>query len=278
MNRYAAANLAEKAVIEYVLAGLPARIRCQQPVTDHFSSNQYPPLSAEQLRQYNRLAKKGFLWLLSTTAVWQVLSWVLTLLTARMLLPEDYGLIAMNDAFFPYLMMFTTCRLDAWILQRRELSQKQEQEMFSLLLVLGMAMFAIGLAGAPLLALFYGEPRIQYPCQAAAIVFVLRALQVIPDTRLRRELCFKPIALTNLCVGVSRGILQLTLAYYGFAYWALVYGFIYSELVTAGVLVSLAGCPRKLGWNSKMYKEALRFGLAATVRPYSGSSFLRRTM
>ena len=221
-------------------------------------------LSDAELEEYGSAAKSGFLWIFSTTALWQIFSWVCTMVTVRILSPEDYGLVAMPDAIFPYLMMLSTFRLDTWLVQSEDFSERRQAATMTLLLALGLISTVLGLVAAPLLASFYRAPELLTVAQVMCLMFIPRALRTIPEVRLRRELNFKQIALSNLVVGVLRGVFQIALAYAGYAYWSLIWGAIIAEFVQFIWLAIAAGMPRRLAVDFKLFREAMVFGSSAT--------------
>ena len=222
-------------------------------------------LSSSEIEQYTTQAKRGFFWIFSTTALWQFISWICTLLTIRVLHPEDYGLVALPDAIFPYLMMLATLRLDTWLVQTEHWTEHKQQAAQTLLIALALVSSALGLVAAPLLSTFYNAPDLLPVAQAMCLTFVPRALRVLPESRLRRELKFKPVAVGNLVVGIARGVLQVALAYLGFRYWTLIWGAIFNELALLIWMWASAGTTLRLRWDTAVFKDALSFGLSATA-------------
>jgi O-antigen/teichoic acid export membrane protein len=237
--------------------------------TSHGDPNAPPVLTAAQLRAYNARAKHAFLWLFSTTVVWQILSWLMTLWTARVLKASDYGLLAVGEAVFTYFIMLATCGLDTWLIQRGELNERTERSAFSILLLLGLTTSVLCFFAGPLFARWYHQQAIQNFFQILSVTFTIRAIQVIPEARLRRELKFKPIALCNLTVGIIRSVVQLSLAYLGFGYMSLIIGSLVKDVATATWLILAGGIPLRLSWDSKVIVEGLRFGFVTTVSTIS---------
>ncbi|MFN8388833.1 MAG: oligosaccharide flippase family protein [Bdellovibrionota bacterium] len=221
-------------------------------------------LSDSEIADYSRAARSGFLWIFSTTALWQAFSWICTLATVHILLPEDYGLVAMPDAVFPYLMMLTTLKLDTWLLQTDTFDLRKQESVLGLLVALGLISTLCGLVAAPVLADFYHSPELKLVAQVMCLTFLPRALRLLPESRLRRELQFKQIAVSNLVIGVTRGVFQIVLAYAGFAYWALVLGAVYNEIALLVWLALAGGMPRRMRWEREYNREALEFGFSAT--------------
>lgn len=215
--------------------------------------------------EFTQRARTGFLWTLGTNGIWQVISWGLTLVTARLLTPIDYGIVSLGEAIITYLMVVATFRLETWMVQRTTLSQEDERAGLGLLIALGTLCSLIGLIIAPAIGDYYGEPRVVAPFQVLSSLFILRALAVIPETRLKRDLSFKTLAFVNLWLNLLSGVAKLLLAYWGYGYWSLVWGNLIRELMALLVLFVIAGSPLRPALNLHISRNALNYGLSATL-------------
>jgi O-antigen/teichoic acid export membrane protein len=168
-----------------------------------------------------RAARGGVIAILS-----QALKFVITIgatsVMARLLTPQDYGLIGMVAFVTGFVSMYKDLGLSTATIQRNEISSEQISTLFwvNVLLSAGITLFTLAIA--PLVAWFYGEPSLTWITVATACGFIISGLAVQHDALLRRQMRYFAIAvigLTSLVVGYAVGIL---LAWYGFRYWALV--------------------------------------------------------
>lgn len=223
-------------------------------------------LSAEeQISQITRRARSSALWLGSTNVLWQVISWALTLLTARILNPQDYGLLALIETITPYLALAAALNIPLWLVQTEDLSEREERVALTLCLGLGAAMSLLSFSMAPAIAAFYETPSLVLPFQVVSVSFVLQGLYTVPDALLQRELQFKPLALRRFCVGIGRSVLQLVLAIWGWGFWSLVIGIVVKEFIYALWVISYRGLPKGLAWDTAVVRKIMRFGLPATA-------------
>lgn len=213
----------------------------------------------------HRQAASGVAWMASTTFVWQLLSWALTLVTARILSPSDYGVLAMSQLIFPYVGMLASFRISEWVCQAKTFGQDEEATALRLSLLLGTAAFVLAYFGSYAIAWFYGEPRALVPFQISSIVFLFIALRAVPDGKLRRQMRFRTIATVNLVVSLVQGGLQIALAMHGWAYWALVLGGVVREVALTVVFCCVARPSFSGRWRWESSKNALRFGFHATL-------------
>jgi len=212
---------------------------------------------------------RGFIWFFSTSLSGQIVSWTLTLVIARLLTPSDYGVLALSDTLLPYLLTVSTLKLDVWYVQKKSLTMRDEEAAFSILLVLGLIIAILTVIVAPFVGRFYGEPNVEATLQCFALLFPLRAIQLIPEGRMRKDLRFKELGLANLLIGIFRGLVQIALAYKGFHFWSLVAGALVSEVAKTLFLLRVGGTPKKPIWDTNIFRELVNFGLTATTATVS---------
>jgi O-antigen/teichoic acid export membrane protein len=210
-------------------------------------------------------ARTAILWIGSTSVLAQACNWGLTLLTARILMPEDYGILSLAGTLSPFLGMLATLNLSTWIVQTDRFEARDKASMYALTTAVGLGMALFGISIAPLIGQFFDNPDMVQPFQAISLTFVLRGTSLVPLASLQRELDFKPISLMNLVVGVSSGILQLTLAWLGFGYWSLVAGIVYREAASAMWAHFHVGLPKGFSWDPALYRRAIGYGTPATA-------------
>ncbi|MBP9839208.1 MAG: lipopolysaccharide biosynthesis protein [Proteobacteria bacterium] len=218
---------------------------------------------SEDLENLNIKIKNGLFWIASTTIIWQLASWILTIWTARILNPQDYGLLAISDSLFPYLLMLTTIKLDEWLIQRKSVSEDDYKKTQSILIVFGIFTTLLAIIGSPIIASIYNHPELGFPLQCVALIFIPRALRVIPEVRLKRDIKFKQIALSNLTLGITRGVIQIILALFGFSFWSLIIGGIFFEITTTAWLAKVSGIAKGFSLDKQIIKESLKFGFTS---------------
>ncbi len=208
-------------------------------------------------------AKAAFIWVASTSVIWQLINWALTLITARILSPDDYGVAALPGTLTPYMTLIAGMRLGTWIVQRESLTEKESGEIFTLTFFLGLASASFFLFISPFIANFYERPDLTLMFQVCSIIFFAQAVLAVPDAKLRRDLKFKALSLVELIVNISQGVITLTLAWFGYGYWALIIGILFNQITRAIAIMVIGGIPKKLGLNKSLYSEGLHYGVVA---------------
>jgi len=145
-----------------------------------------------------------------------------TVVLARLLTPQDYGLIGMVAVVMGFVSMFKDMGLSVATIQKEEITAEQVSTLFWVNLGLSLAVMALTVAIAPGVAWFYGEPRLTLITIGFAAGFLFSGLTVQHEALLRRQMRFVALAaieIISLIVGLTTAI---TLAWRGWGYWALV--------------------------------------------------------
>jgi O-antigen/teichoic acid export membrane protein len=170
-----------------------------------------------------RLAKRGGVASVAGVYVNGVLQIVGVVVLARLLTPEDFGLVAIVMAltrFAPLLIDFGTA--DATT-QRTKITQGQSSTLFWLTSSIGFAV-ALGLvACSPLVAWLYHEPRLQSVAMYSGITFVFAGISAQHLALLRRTMQFGVIAKMQILSALAGLVAAIVIAIFGFGYWALVF-------------------------------------------------------
>ncbi len=145
-----------------------------------------------------------------------------TVVLARLLSPEDYGLIGMATVIIGFVQLFKDLGLSAATVQRTKINHQQVSTLFWINLIISCAIALVVVALAPVVAWFYDEPLLRGITLVLAITFVFGGLTVQHQALLQRQMRFKDLAkieIISMLVGV---IVAIASAWYGLGYWALV--------------------------------------------------------
>jgi O-antigen/teichoic acid export membrane protein len=144
------------------------------------------------------------------------------MIMARLLEPNDFGLVGMVTAFTGVLSLFRDFGLSSAAIQRAEVTDEQASMLFWINLAVGALLGVVAVVAAPVVAAFYREPRLVAVTAALAAGFVFNAAGVQHGVILQREMRFTALSVINtvsLIVGSAAGIGG---ALAGYGYWSLV--------------------------------------------------------
>lgn len=210
---------------------------------------------------FARKAARSGLWLAGFKFLTQAFSWVVTISVARMLRPEDYGLMAMASILTGYIEVFSEMGIGAAIIQKKEITQDELSSTFWFNMGVG-AIFAIACFGlAYPTAWIFNEPRIIPITQLISVLFIIGAIMIVPNNILARNASFKEIGLINLVAVVVSSLLSLLLASKGFGVWTLIYGTITLRLMIVIQTILVSKWLPGLHFRFIEVRELLKFGI-----------------
>lgn len=184
---------------------------------------------------------------------------------ARLLDPKDFGLVGMVTAFTGVLTLFRDFGLSSAAIQRSSVSEEQISTLFWINLAVGAVLGGLAVVLAPVVAMFYHEPRLTTVTMALAAGFLFNAAGVQHGALLQREMRFTALAVINtvgLFVGSAIGICG---ALAGYGYWSLVAMTITSPLVSSiGFWVATGWIPGRPRRDVEIH-SLMRFGGTITL-------------
>ncbi len=193
-----------------------------------------------------------------------LLQLIATMILARLLVPSDYGLIAMVAVLIAFVTLIRDVGLTQAMAQSPDLSADQANGLFWTSTAVTGVLVIGTVAVAPLLAWFYGEPELVGVVLVLAVVFFIVGLAVMPQAILARQLSFRRIVSAETTGTVAGVVAAVALAAAGAGYWALVALQAVRSVVTTAML--WASCHWAPGWprRSAGIGHLLRFGWRVT--------------
>ena len=204
----------------------------------------------------------------ATTAIGQAVKFGLTVgstaILARLLTPEDYGLVAMVTVITGFIANFYYLGLSTATIQREEIDHDQVSTLFWVNVAASTGMALLVAMLAPVLSWFYSEPRLTWITVTLAAAFVLMGLGVQHQALLNRQMRFGALAASDVIATLGGIVVGIACASAGLAYQSLVA----AQLTTAALSSALLWwfCrwrPHAAGSLSRVY-PMLRFGGAIT--------------
>ncbi|OAI55811.1 hypothetical protein AYO49_01035 [Verrucomicrobiaceae bacterium SCGC AG-212-N21] len=184
---------------------------------------------------------------------------------ARLLVPEQFGILGMVTAVTGIAAIISQLGLSTATIQRSDITYEQVSNLFWINVGFGFVLsLAIG-AAAPIVAHFYGDTRLVPVTIAVATTFFWSGLAVQHEALLIRQMKQAQSAFSRLTATVLSAILAIALAAGGFGYWALVWQEVArSILITVGIWTCCPWCPGRPYRNANT-RSLVRFGADLTA-------------
>jgi O-antigen/teichoic acid export membrane protein len=187
------------------------------------------------------------------------------MIMARLLSPQDFGLVGMVTAVTGVLNLFRDFGLSAAAVQRASVSESQMSTLFWINIAVGGLLTLLLSAVAPAFAVFYREPRLVWIMVAVAGGFILNAAGVQHSSLLQRQMRFTTLATIDTIALVVSIAVGISMAINGYGYWALV------SMALCPTIVSTTGLWLATGWvpgpprSGVGLRSMMRFGGTMTL-------------
>ena len=159
-----------------------------------------------------RRTRSGVLWVGVVMIGSKVLSVATTLILARLLAPNDFGLVAASGIVISALALFTDLGFGAAIIHSRANRQRMASTAFFILPVIGLGLYVLAFASAPTLAHLLGSPGAATIMRIVAVNIVLSSLTIVPSVLLEKDMAYRRKVIPDLVPTIVYIPVTLTLA------------------------------------------------------------------
>ena len=204
---------------------------------------------AEDLKKQT---KKGLYWSAAGTFANQGMSFVFSIILARLLAPSDYGLIGMLTIFITIVQLFVNSGFSKAIITKQDRTQLDLSTAFFFNIGVGVLGYAILYFLSPYIAAFYNMPLLSSIMKVTALGVIINSLNIVPSAHYAIRLDFKTPAKISVSCNLFTGVLGIFLAYKGWGVWALVFQSI------GGSLLGLI-----LNWINVRWFPSFEFSIAS---------------
>ncbi|BCS36062.1 lipopolysaccharide biosynthesis protein [Luteitalea sp. TBR-22] len=184
---------------------------------------------------------------------------------ARLLAPQDFGLVAMVASVASLLRIFRDAGLSTATIQRDSISQAQVSNLFWVNVGIGAVLALTLAASGPLIGAFYRDSRLPAIAVALALGFVLSGGIVQHQALLARSLRFGRLAAIEVASGAVSLVVAVVLASAGWGYWSLIASSLALEACTLVLTWSASGWRPRLPARGVGTRELLSFGASMTA-------------
>lgn len=180
----------------------------------------------------------GLNWSFIGTNSLAIINIVVGIVLARILLPQDFGLLGMTYIFIGLAELFVTMGMGSAVQRVKNLSEEHIRVATTLTIISSVVIYILLWVLAPYISAFYKEARIISIIRVLSSIFLIQGVITVSYGIIRRELDFKYILKIDLSSNiVGYGLTSTILALLGFGVWSLVYGRIVTAIVAAAIIM-----------------------------------------
>lgn len=203
---------------------------------------------------------KGVIWSAVDRFSAQGVKFVFSILVARLLVPEDYGVIAMLGIFMAVSQTFIDSGFGTALIRKIDRTETDFSTVFYFNIAVASVLYIILFFSAPAIANFYETPLLESVTKVVALNLIINSLSGIHNAKLSIAIDFKSRAKISIITTLLTGAVGLWMAYAGYGVWALVVQNLFSSVLRTVMLWIIVKWRPRLVFSWKSFKELFSFG------------------
>lgn len=203
---------------------------------------------------------KNLIWKFMERIGVQGIQFVIQIVLARLLLPEDYGMISLVTIFIAVANVFVQSGFNTALIQKQDADEVDFSSVFYISIGVAITTYILIFIGAPLIADFYREPNLVDVLRVLGITLFFGAFNSIQNAVVAKRMQFKKLFFSSLGASLISGIVGIILANIGLGVWALVFQQIFSQASVTVILWFTVKWRPKLIFSLKRVKGLFSYG------------------
>ena len=200
------------------------------------------------------------LWKFAERVLAQVVSLVVSIVLARILMPEDYGAISMVLVFIAFANVFVSDGIPTALIQKSNADEIDFSSVFYFNIFLSLLIYALIAFSAPSIAYFYNNSVLCPVLRVLGLRIIVAGVNSVQHAYVSRHMMFKKYFWSTLIGTLISGIVGIVMAYSGFGVWALVAQYMVNTTVDTIVLLLTVDWKPSFVFSFLRIRELTRFG------------------
>lgn len=202
----------------------------------------------------------GFRWVSISIMSSRILRFITNIILARILLPSDFGIIAIGLLVIQILEMFRDLGIGQAIIYKKDEIEKTADTAFIITPIIGISLFVIGYILAPYVAIFFKNDSLTSVVRLLAFTLVMSSVEVVPSFLLEKELKFKEKVIAEVLPTIGHTTTAVALAYLGYGMWSIAYGHVVFRVMSLILIWYISSWKPKFQFDKAIAKELLNYG------------------
>lgn len=215
----------------------------------------------------------GFFWKFNEQISSQLVTFIISIVLARILTPKDYGIVALINVFISLADVFVTSGFGSALIQKKDADDVDFSTIFYISEIFSIVVYMFLFFIAPYIADFYNNTDLTVIVRVLALKLPLSAFNAIQQAYVSKKMLFKKIFISTTVSSIISGIVGIIVAYLGYGIWALVVQYILNTIIISiALFVQLDWHPQlKFSWASG--KPLLSYGWKIVATSFIGTFF-----
>lgn len=212
------------------------------------------------MNQLERNTVTSFIWKFLERGGNQAVALIVQIVMARLLTPDDFGILAIVLVFINIANVFVQSGLNTSLVQAKNINERDRSTIFWLSFCIAVVCFLLLWIAAPHIALFYQNDGVISPIRVLSAVLLIGSFTSVLTAIVQRSMQFKKIFVSSLIAVICSGVLGVALAICGAGIWALVAQQLAAQAITAIVLFCQTRWRPHLTFDKAKAKQHFSFG------------------
>lgn len=202
----------------------------------------------------------NFIWRFAERCGAQLVTFIVSIVLARILSPSDYGTIALVTVFTTILQVFIDSGLSTALIQKKDADDLDFSSVFYFNFVICIILYLIMFVSAPFIADFYKDSSLVSIVRVISLTLVISGVKGVQQSYVSRHMLFKRFFFSTLGGTIFSAVLGIIMAYAGFGVWAIVFQQLSNNAIDTLILwITVKWRPiKKFSWSR--LKNLLSFG------------------
>lgn len=209
--------------------------------------------------QIGSRALSGIIWKFGEKIGVQAAQFVIQIVLARLLLPEDYGIVGLLTIFISILDVFIQQGFTTALIQKKDADDLDISSVFWANIGLSLMCYGLCYLIAPAVSAFYSEPRLTVIMRILTLNVIIGAFSAVQYAIMMKRLEFRKSFLRGIVSVIFQGIIGVLLAYKGLGVWALVYSKLTATLVGTVIICMTVACRIELRFSFKRIRVLFQY-------------------
>lgn len=170
----------------------------------------------------NKSIFSNFIWRFAERCGAQLVTFIVSIVLARLLMPEDYGAVALVTVFTTIMQVFVDSGLSTALIQKKDADDLDFSSVFYFNLGVCIILYMIMFLAAPYIASFYEMPELVSIVRVISLTVVISGVKGVQQSYVSRNMLFRRFFYATLGGTIFSAILGIAMAYTGFGVWAIV--------------------------------------------------------
>lgn len=215
----------------------------------------------------------GMIWKFGERFIAQGVSFIVSLVLARILLPDDYGVVAVINIFITLADVFLSSGLNTALIQKQDADDIDFSTIFWCNLFLGLLLyFALAIA-APVLAIAYEMPILTSAIRVFALRLPISSFQSIQTAYVSRKMEFKKFFFSTITGTLVSAVVGIAMALLGFGVWALIAQYMTNTIIDTLFLFASVRWYPKFVFSWDRAKPLIKYGSRVMCTDLIGTLF-----